>query len=140
MTGGSTRPVLITGGAGFIGANLAHRLARSGHAVRVLDDLSRRGVERNLGWLCARHGDRIDARISDVRDPGSVRDAVRGAAAVFHFAGQTAVTTSLVDVWATASIRDRVRCSIEHRDHHAGCYPEIVKCCVRELVRATLQR
>ncbi|HEX7839147.1 MAG TPA: NAD-dependent epimerase/dehydratase family protein [Kofleriaceae bacterium] len=97
MTGGGTRPVLITGGAGFIGANLAHHLARSGHAVRVLDDLSRRGVERNLGWLCARHGDRIDARIADVRDPGTVRDAVRGAAAVFHFAGQTAVTTSLVD-------------------------------------------
>jgi len=97
MTAGDHPVVLITGGAGFIGANLAHHLARRGHTVRVLDDLSRRGVERNLGWLCAHHGDRIDPRIADVRDPGVVRDAVRGARAVFHFAGQTAVTTSLVD-------------------------------------------
>ena len=91
------RPVLITGGAGFIGANLAHHLIGRGHTVRVLDDLSRRGVELNLARLCAQHGDRIDARIADIRDRDAVRDAVQGARAVFHFAGQTAVTTSLVD-------------------------------------------
>jgi CDP-paratose 2-epimerase len=97
MRPASDRPVLITGGAGFIGANLAADLADRGHAVRVLDNLSRRGVERNLWWLRARHGDRIDARIADVRDRDAVQAAVHGAAAVFHFAGQTAVTTSLVD-------------------------------------------
>jgi CDP-paratose 2-epimerase len=97
MMTNSNCPVLITGGAGFIGANLAHHLASRGHAVRVLDDLSRRGVERNLGWLCAHCGDRIDPVIGDVRDAAVVRGAVRGVAAVFHFAGQTAVTTSLAD-------------------------------------------
>jgi CDP-paratose 2-epimerase len=97
MTASLDRPVLITGGAGFIGANLAHHLIGRGHAVRVLDDLSRRGVERNLARLCAQHGDRVDARIADVRDRDAVRDAVREVAAVFHFAGQTAVTTSLGD-------------------------------------------
>jgi CDP-paratose 2-epimerase len=93
----SGRPVLITGGAGFIGANLAHHLVNRGHAVRVLDDLSRRGVDLNLARLCAQHGDRVDARIGDVRDRAAVRDAVRDVAAVFHFAGQTAVTTSLLE-------------------------------------------
>lgn len=91
------RPVLITGGAGFIGANLANHLVNRGHVVRVLDDLSRRGVDRNLAWLCLQHGNRIDPRIADVRDREAVRAAVQGVAAVFHFAGQTAVTTSLVD-------------------------------------------
>jgi CDP-paratose 2-epimerase len=93
----SSRPILITGGAGFIGSNLAHHFARSGVTVRVLDDLSRPGVERNLGWLSAQHGARIDARIADVLDREAVREAVRGVAAVFHIAGQTAVTTSLVE-------------------------------------------
>jgi CDP-paratose 2-epimerase len=97
MIASTARPVLITGGAGFIGANLAHHLVGRGYMVRVLDDLSRRGVELNLARLCAQHGDRIDARIADVRDRDAVRDAVQGARAVFHFAGQTAVTTSLVD-------------------------------------------
>jgi CDP-paratose 2-epimerase len=97
MTPSTDRPVLITGGAGFIGANLAHHLAERGHTVRILDDLSRAGVERNLAALRAQHGERIDARIADVRDREAVRAAVRDVAAVFHFAGQTAVTTSLVE-------------------------------------------
>ena len=45
------RPVLVTGGAGFIGSNLADRLAREGHNVLVYDALARPGVERNLAWL-----------------------------------------------------------------------------------------
>lgn len=97
MTTPEARPVLITGGAGFIGANLADRLARAGHPVRILDDLSRWGVERNLRWLTARHGARIEPRIADIRDGRAVHDAVTGVACVFHFAGQTAVTTSLVE-------------------------------------------
>lgn len=55
-----TRPVLVTGGAGFIGSNLADRLASEGHRVIVYDAMSRPGVERNLAWLQSRHGDRIE--------------------------------------------------------------------------------
>ena len=42
---------LVTGGAGFIGANSAVRLAKLGHEVVVLDNLSRKGAELNLTWL-----------------------------------------------------------------------------------------
>jgi CDP-paratose 2-epimerase len=86
---------VITGGAGFIGTNLADRLARAGGDVVVLDDLSRPGVERNLDWLRTQHPKRVRAEIGDLRDPQLVRRAVQDADRVFHFAAQVAVTTSL---------------------------------------------
>ena len=91
------RPVLVTGGAGFIGANLADRLAGAGHAVTIYDVLARPGVERNLDWLRERHGARITHVHADIRDTDRLAAAVEPAKAVFHLAAQVAVTTSLVD-------------------------------------------
>jgi CDP-paratose 2-epimerase len=89
-------PVLICGGAGFIGTNVADRLMSSGQPVRILDDLSRNGVERNLEWLRREHGRLLDFELADIRDQKAVRRCVRDVSGVFHFAAQTAVTTSLV--------------------------------------------
>jgi CDP-paratose 2-epimerase len=91
-----TGPVLITGGAGFIGCNLADRLAAEGHRVRVFDALARPGAEGNLEWLIDRHGDLIEPVIEDVRDAGRLRQAAAGITAAFHFAAQVAVTTSMI--------------------------------------------
>jgi len=91
------RPVLITGGAGFVGANLAHRLLSQGTPVLLFDNLSRAGVERNLHWLRDTHGSRVEIEVADVRDRAVVTRAVRKARQVFHFAAQVAVTTSLTD-------------------------------------------
>jgi CDP-paratose 2-epimerase len=91
------RPVLVTGGAGFIGSNLADRLACEGHRVIVYDALARPGVDANLKWLVQRHGDPIEAVIADIRDEVRLADAAARAKVVFHFAAQVAVTTSLVD-------------------------------------------
>ena len=91
------RPILITGGAGFIGSNLADRLAGQGHEVFVFDALSRPGVERNLAWLRERHGARITSVVGDIRDEDEVVRAAADAKAVFHMAAQVAVTTSLLD-------------------------------------------
>ena len=52
--------VLITGGAGFIGANLAHRLIERGCDVRVFDSFARAGVKDNVRWLRDIHGERVD--------------------------------------------------------------------------------
>ncbi|MFL6734379.1 MAG: SDR family NAD(P)-dependent oxidoreductase [Sphingomicrobium sp.] len=90
-------PILITGGAGFIGSNLADRLAGQGQRVTILDALSRPGVERNLAWLKDRHGPLITNVTADVRDEDEVVRAAADAKAVFHFAAQVAVTTSLAD-------------------------------------------
>jgi CDP-paratose 2-epimerase len=89
------RPALITGGAGFIGTNLAARLAAEGRRVIILDDLSRPGVERNLEWLLEHHGERIEHERADVLDARAVRRAVDRAGEVYHLAAQVAVTTSL---------------------------------------------
>jgi CDP-paratose 2-epimerase len=93
----STRPVLVTGGAGFIGVNLADRLAREGYSVLIFDSLARPGVEANLEWLKSSHSDKISFACCDVRDRAALGEAVRDCRAVFHFAAQVAVTTSLVE-------------------------------------------
>jgi CDP-paratose 2-epimerase len=90
------KPVLITGGVGFIGTNLADRLLSSGQTVVVLDDLSRPGVEQNLQWLRAQHPGLLRVEIADVRDAAVLARVVPKVSAVYHFAAQTAVTTSLV--------------------------------------------
>jgi CDP-paratose 2-epimerase len=89
--------ILVTGGAGFIGTNVADRLLRDGHEVVVLDNLSRSGVGDNLRWLRAQHRDRLTVLRGDVRDDVVVRDALAGVDHVFHFAAQVAVTTSVED-------------------------------------------
>jgi CDP-paratose 2-epimerase len=91
------RPVLITGGAGFIGSNMADRLLRHGQPVILLDNLSRGGVERNVRYLCETYGDLIEVHIHDVRDHQVVDGLVARCGSIFHFAAQVAVTTSLVD-------------------------------------------
>lgn len=89
------RPVLITGGAGFVGTNLALRLAQEGRNVVIFDNLTRPGVERNLEYLLKRHAKQVCVIGADIRDPLAVRDAVQRASQVYHFAAQVAVTTSV---------------------------------------------
>lgn len=91
--------VIVTGGAGFIGSNVAAAFLRDGHRVTVFDSLVRPGVERNLDWLEAQApGGALRFVRGDVRDADLVRSVVAAndVQLVFHFAAQTAVTTSLV--------------------------------------------
>ena len=96
MTAGMPR-ALITGGAGFIGSNLADRLARAGHTITVYDSLQRPGTERNLQWLRDSHGELIQPIRADILDQGALTEAAQAADVVFHLAAQVAVTTSMVD-------------------------------------------
>lgn len=90
--------VIITGGAGFIGCNAASRYLRAGNEVVVVDNLSRRGAERNLDWLQGQ-GDLtfIPADIRSSKDVGEVFRRHRDVDRILHLAGQVAVTTSVLD-------------------------------------------
>jgi len=91
--------VIVTGGAGFIGSNVAAAFLNSSLRVTVFDSLQRPGSERNLEWLQS-HPNAMRLRFvhGDVRDTDLVRSVVGGpnARLVFHFAAQTAVTTSML--------------------------------------------
>jgi CDP-paratose 2-epimerase len=89
--------ILVTGGAGFIGANLANRLLGRGHRVSILDDFSRPGIERNVEWLRGEHGDTVKVATGSVTDAGACMSATRDADVIYHLAAQTAVTTSVRD-------------------------------------------
>lgn len=104
---GPRRAVLITGGAGFIGCNLADRLAADGAEVLILDSLARPGVERNRDWLLRRHAGRVRFLRADVCDAAAVDEAVAQSCAVFHFAAQVAVTTSMTDPRADFAVNAR---------------------------------
>ncbi|HEX6534321.1 MAG TPA: NAD(P)-dependent oxidoreductase [Gemmatimonadaceae bacterium] len=74
--------ILVTGGAGYVGSTLTPMLLAAGHRVRVLDALMH-GGEPLLGvWA----NPAFEFRKGDVRDPETVRDAVRGMDAVVHLA------------------------------------------------------
>ena len=100
MASGKSRNILITGGAGFIGSNLAERFLRqTGAHIRIFDNLSRTGVARNLEWLqsmTAAPG-RLEFVAGDVRDAASLKEAARDASEIYHLAAQVAVTSSIDD-------------------------------------------
>jgi CDP-paratose 2-epimerase len=88
---------LVTGGAGFIGCNMSRKLLQQGWAVTIFDNLSRPGTASNLKWLQG-YG-RFKFVKGDVRQQARIAAAVKASKpdAVFHYAGQVAVTTSVTD-------------------------------------------
>lgn len=119
-------PVLITGGSGFIGSNLASSYLAEGKDVVVLDNLSRPGVDANLAWLRQEHGSRVHACVADIRDLGQVRDAVEDASIVFHLAAQTAVTTSLDRPIDDMEINVRGTLNVLEAARAARCSPGVI--------------
>jgi len=99
MKSNGIRTVMITGGAGFIGSNLAaSMIGAPGVRVRILDNLSRKGVVKNLQWLESKAGkENLEVVIGDVRNPDVVKRAAAGAAEIYHLAAQVAVTSSVVN-------------------------------------------
>ena len=87
--------ILITGGAGFIGCNLAAALLRSGERVTIVDNLSRPRTDQNLAWLEQQFGSKLRFERADIRDHAAMNALIPGHDAVFHLASQVAVTTSV---------------------------------------------
>ena len=113
---------IVTGGAGFIGSNVAAAFLRDRHRVTVFDSLARPGSERNLTWLESQAPPGALRFVhNDVRDADVVRSVIGAddVHLVFHLAAQTAVTTSLtapredleVNIVGTHNVLEAVRSS-----------------------------
>jgi CDP-paratose 2-epimerase len=89
---------LITGGAGFIGTNLADFYLSHGRRVTVFDNFSRDGTRENARWLREKHGANLRVVEGDICWlNGEFQELVEEAEAVFHLAAQVAVTTSVTN-------------------------------------------
>jgi CDP-paratose 2-epimerase len=93
----NSRSILVTGGAGFVGTNVARSHLLQGSSVHILDNLSRPGVEDNVAELQKSFPGQLRFTEGDVRDRAIVERAVEGASEIYHLAAQVAVTTSLED-------------------------------------------
>ncbi len=89
--------VLVTGGAGFIGSNLVAHYLSKGCRVRIFDNLSRAGTDKNLRWLQSLDSSRLETVVGDVRDFAELKRAASDAGVIFHLASQVGVTNSLSD-------------------------------------------
>ncbi len=104
------RQVLITGGLGFIGSNLARRLVDAGADVTLVDSL----IPEYGGNPFNIHGieDRVSVNITDVRDPHSMRHLIQGKDYLFNLAGQTSHMDSMSDPFTDLEINCRAQLSI----------------------------
>ncbi len=91
------RQILITGGAGFIGTNIARSYLEEDQPVHIFDNLHRPGVEQNVRELQQQFPGRVHFTLGDTRDKNEVVKAVSTASRIYHLAAQVAVTTSLDD-------------------------------------------
>src|SRR5438874_2568869 len=89
------RRVMITGGLGFIGSNLARRLVDIDARVQLVDSMipDHGGNFHNI----AGYEDRLRVNISDVRDENSLQHLVRGQELIFNLAGQVSHIDSMND-------------------------------------------
>ncbi|MFQ5772147.1 MAG: NAD-dependent epimerase/dehydratase family protein [bacterium] len=104
------RNVLITGGLGFIGSNLAHSLVELGAVVTLVDSM----IDDYGGNLfnVSDIKDKVKINIADVRDESSMRYLVRGQNYMFNLAGQVSHSDSMLDPYTDLEINCRSQLSI----------------------------
>jgi UDP-glucose 4-epimerase len=123
--------VLITGGLGFIGSNLAHRLVAGGARVTLVDSL----IPHYGGNLRNIHGieQQVTVNIADVRDSYSMAYLVQGRDVLFNLAGQTAHLDSMTDPFADLDINCRAQLTILEAARHHNPRLKIVYASTRQI-------
>ncbi len=123
--------VLITGGAGFIGSNLARRLLDLGAKVTLVDSLIPEygGNQRNLSEIT----DRVRLNIADVRDEHSMKYLVQGQDVLFNLAGQTSHMDSMRQPATDLDINCRAQLAILEACRHVNPGIKIVFASTRQI-------
>ena len=97
--------VLITGGAGFVGAHVANELLATGYEVRALDSFHPQvhgREERRPDYL----NKEVELVIGDVRDPRAIESCLKGVDAVYHFASLVGVGQSMYEIERYTSVNN----------------------------------
>jgi len=125
------KQVLITGGAGFIGSNLAHTLVQLGADVLLVDSL----IPKYGGNLFNIAGirDKIRLNIADVRDEHGLRYLVQGQDVIFNLAGQVSHTDSMIDPYTDLEINARSQLSLLEACRHGNPQAIIVFASTRQI-------
>ena len=123
--------VLITGGLGFIGSNLAHRLVALGAEVLILDSL----IPEYGGNVFNIHGleDRLRVNIADMRDEHGLRYLVQGQDVIFNLAGQVSHTDSMIDPYTDLEINARSQLSLLEACRHGNPTAKVVFASTRQI-------
>ncbi|RIX40755.1 MAG: NAD-dependent epimerase/dehydratase family protein [Rhodocyclales bacterium GT-UBC] len=127
----ANKKVLITGGAGFIGSNLAQRLVSLGADVTLIDSL----IPEYGGNLHNLHAiaEQVKLNISDVRDPHSMKYLVRDVDIVFNLAGQTSHMDSMHDPFTDLEINSRAQLSILEALRHNNPTARVIFASTRQI-------
>lgn len=125
------RPVLITGGLGFIGSNLAIRLVKMGARVLLVDSL----IPKYGGNLfnIAPIEDQVRVNIADIRDEHGLRYLVKGQEIIFNLAGQVSHTDSMTDPYTDLEINARSQLSLLEACRHGNPEAKIVFASTRQI-------
>ncbi len=123
--------VLITGGLGFIGSNMAHRLLDLGAEVLIVDSL----IPEYGGNLFNVQGieDCLRVNIADVRDEHGLRHLVRGQDVIFNLAGQVSHTDSMTDPYTDLEINARSQLSLLEACRHGNPSAKVVFASTRQI-------
>ncbi len=100
----TSKQVLITGGAGFVGSHLADGLLTAGHRVRVLDDLTPQVHQNGAPTYLS---PKVELIVGDVRDPNRLREVLSGVDVIFHFAATVGVGQSMYEISRYMSVNSQ---------------------------------
>ena len=123
--------VLITGGVGFIGSNLARCLVKMGADVLLVDSLIPKygGNLFNISDI----RDQVRLNIADIRDEHGLRFLVKGQDVIFNLAGQVSHTDSMTDPYTDLEINARSQLSLLEACRHGNPHANIVFASTRQI-------
>jgi UDP-glucose 4-epimerase len=125
------RPVMITGGLGFIGSNLAHQLVSLGARVLVVDSL----IPAYGGNLFNIHGieDALRVNIADIRQQSTMNYLVRGHDVIFNLAGQVSHIDSMEEPYTDLEINCRSQLTLLEACRHNNPAVKVVFAGTRQI-------